>query len=78
MSHIPFSKMVELMMEGIKHSDFSGFDVEVKVSYEADEEGVDHLYVDGSPTVKFSVVKHRDGVKMQPYYFNGDDEEEIG
>lgn len=73
-----FSTLVDAMMEDVKHSEFCGFDVEVKLCYKQDEEGVLHAYVGGDPLVKFSVIKQGKEVKMQPYYFSGEIEEELG
>lgn len=77
---LKFSKLVEAMMEDIKHSEFSGFDVEVKLAYAEDEEGVLHAYVDDAPTVKFTVQKMGKEVVMRPYYFVSDpaDEDNVG
>lgn len=71
-----FTKLIDAMMEDVKHSEFSGFDVEMKIVYQEDEEGVLHAHADGSPTVKFTVQKHGKEVTMQPYYFTADPEED--
>lgn len=73
---LKFSDLLEAMTEDVKHSEFSGFDVEVKITYVEDAEGVLHSYVEGSPVVKLTVAKHGKEVTVQPYYYAADPEED--